>query len=93
MDVNQILKELDQKTTKYKMNKGALQGVLDYDPQLDLESGPEEPEDERDTKNCTRKEIGCVMCITPLVLGASTLFGWFIYRYVSAAVEVFNDSE
>ena len=28
MDIQQILKEIDQKTTRYEMNKGSLKGVL-----------------------------------------------------------------
>ena len=68
MDIPQILKEVNQKTTRYEMNKGSLQGVLDYNP--DLESGIREEEGE--TKNCTRED-GWKICIVPLVVGGLLL--------------------
>lgn len=93
MDIHQILKEIDHRTTRYEMNKGSLQGVLDYNPDLDLESGTQELEEKRKPKNCTRDDIGLFICISPLFVGALILFGFTVYKIVVSALEVFEHNE
>ena len=90
MDIHHILKEIDQRTTRYELNKGSLQGVLDFDPDLDLESGTrtQELEEKRKTKNCTTKEIGWFICISPVLVGVFILVGFTVYKMVVSALEV-----
>ena len=87
MDINQILKEIDQRATRYEMNKGSLQGVLDYNPELDLEEGMKE-EENRTTNTCVKSDIAGFICITPIILGAFLLFGFTVYKMVVSALEV-----
>ena len=79
MDVHQILKEIDHRTTRYEMNKGSLQGVLDYDHDLDLESGIQELEEDRKRKTCVKSDIAGFICITPLIVGVLLLAGYTFY--------------
>ena len=91
MDIQQILKEMDQKNTRYEMNKGSVKGVLDYNPDLDLESGTQELEEKRQPKNCAKGDICGWICITPLIVGAFTLFGYTVYHMVISAMERSED--
>ena len=79
MDINKILKEIDQRTTRYEMNKGSLQGVLDYNPELDLEAGMKE-EENRTTNTCVKSDIAGFICITPIILGVFILAGYTLYQ-------------
>ena len=90
MDIHQILKEIDQRTTRYEMNKGSLQGVLDYDPELDLEAGIKE-EAKRTTNTCVKSDIAGFICITPIILGTFLLFGYTVYTMVVSALEVYHN--
>ena len=79
MDNHQMLKEVDQTTTRYEMTRGSLQGVLDHhNPDSDLQSGTQELEEERETKNCD----GWLICIVPLVLGGLLLAGYAVNKIV-----------
>ena len=49
MDITKYLKEFDQQDTEYERNKGSLRAVLDYNPELDLEAGMKEDEEEEYT--------------------------------------------
>ena len=90
MDIQQILKENDQKITRFEMNMGSLQGVLDYHSDLDLESGTQE-EEKRQPKNCAKGDVCGWICITPLIVGAFTLFGYIVYHMVISAIEKSED--
>ena len=79
MDINKILKKIDQRTTRYEMNKGSLQGVLDYNPELDLEAGMKE-EENRTTNTCVKSDIAGFICITPIILGVFILVGYTLYQ-------------
>ena len=72
------------------MNKGSLQGVLDYDPELDLEEGMKE-EANRTTNTCVKSDIAGFICITPIILGAFLLFGYTVYKMVVSALEVHDN--
>ena len=78
-----MLKEIGQRTTRYEMNKGSLQGVLDYNPELDLEAGMKEDEEEEDTIKCTKEDMKMAICMTPIMVGVLLLAGYtFIYQMI-----------
>ena len=65
------------------MNKGSLQGVLDYNPELDLEAGMKEDEEEEDTIKCTKEDMKMAICMTPIMVGVLLLAGYtFIYQMI-----------
>ena len=54
------------------MNKSSLQGVLDYNPELDLEARMKK-EENRTTNTCVKSDIAGFICITPIILGVFLL--------------------
>ena len=77
-----MLKEIDQRTTRYEMNKGSLQGVLDYNPELDLEAGIKEDEDEEEETNtvhCTKEDLRVLPFMILLIAGILLLVGYTFY--------------
>ena len=91
MDVAKYLRELQQIETEYERNKGSLKAVLDYNPDLDLESGTQRLErweedkyKERDTNSCLGTECKLLIWLIAFCLICLLLVGFVIYRmYVS----------
>ena len=94
MDIAKYLKEIDQRETEYERNKGSLRAVLDYNPELDLEAGMKEDEEEETIKlTCTKEDMKMAICMTPIMVGVLLLTGWWISWYVDAALEVFGEDD
>ena len=87
MDVAKYLRELQQIETEYERNKGSLKAVLDYNPDLDLESGTQRLErweedkyKERDTNSCLGTECKLLIWLIAFCLICLLLVGFVIYR-------------
>ena len=93
MDITKYLKEIDQQDTEYERNKGSLRAVLDYNPELDLEAGMKEDEEEEETIKCTKEDMKMAICMTPIMVGVLLLTGWWISWYVVAGLEVFGEDD
>ena len=80
MDITKYLKEIDQIETEYERNKGSLRAVLDYNPELDLEAGiKEDEEEETNTVHCTKEDMKVVPFMILLMAGILLLVGYTFY--------------